>query len=248
MFWNRRKEPIAWRTLGGEVKNLTKAVLTSEHTLIAGTTGCGKSTLMNGLISDLLKYKSPADAKLLLIDPKRLELGYLRSLPHTLGYADTTDGAVNLLAWAVDEMNRRYEITQRAGARAWNGSEIFVIIDELHPLVMSKRKGEVWRLLSLLLTQGRASGIHVIAETQCPNRACLPNTVVPLFTTRIGMRCLSSIESRQVVGVRGCEDLPKHGQVIVQYEGRLHNVAVPMTDYNELDGLVGYWESDRCRA
>jgi S-DNA-T family DNA segregation ATPase FtsK/SpoIIIE len=248
----RRVEPRAWRTLGGEVRNLTKAVLKSEHTLIAGTTGCGKSTLMNGLICDMLKYKSPSEAKLILIDPKRLELGYLKDLPHTIGYTNSTEGAVNLLEWAVNEMNRRYELTEKSSTitseRAWSGSQIYIIIDELHVLVMSKMRGEVWRLLSLLLTQGRASGIHVIAETQCPNRACLPNTVIPLFTTRIGMRCMSSIESRQVVGAKGCEDLPKNGLAIVQYEGKLQRVRIPMTNYNELRNLVSYWESDKCRA
>lgn len=230
------------------MRGLTKAVLTSEHTLIAGTTGCGKSTLMNGLIADLLKFKSPSEAKLVLIDPKRLELGYLKDLPHTVGYANTVDGAVALLEWSVREMNRRFEVTERTGARAWSGSQIYVIIDEMHPLVMSPRRGEVWKLLSLLLTQGRASGIHVIAETQCPNRACLPNTVIPLFTTRIGMRCADAIESRQVVGIKGCEDLPRHGRVIVQYEGKRTAISIPKTDFNELDMLVGYWESDRCRA
>lgn len=243
-----KKKPRAWKVRGGEVRNLSEAVLTSEHTLIAGTTGCGKSTLMNAIVSDLLKSRAPSEAQLVLIDPKRLELGQFRSLPHTIAYADTVDGAVDLFSWAVDEMNRRYEIAQRQGVREYGGSHIYIIIDELHPIVMSKKRGEAWRCLSLLLTQGRASRIHIIAETQCPNRACLPNTVVPLFTTRIGMRCLSAIESRQVVGIKGCEDLPKNGRVIVQYEGYIHNVTVPMTDYRELDDLVDYWQSNRCVA
>ena len=62
------------------------------------------------------------------------------------------------------------------------------------------------------------------------------------------MRCLSAIESRQVVGIKGCEDLPKVGQVIVQYEGYIHRVIVPMTDYAELGDLVDYWQSRRCVA
>ena len=243
-----KNKPRAWKVRGGEVRKLSEAVLTSEHTLIAGTTGCGKSTLMNAIVSDLLKSRAPSEAQLVLIDPKRLELNQFRGLPHTIAYADTVDRAVDLFAWAVKEMNRRYEVAQRTGAKEYGGSHIYIIIDELHPIVMSKLRGEAWQCLSLLLTQGRASRIHIIAATQCPNRACLPNTVVPLFTTRIGMRCLSAIESRQVVGIKGCEDLPKVGQVIVQYEGYIHRVIVPMTDYAELGDLVDYWQSRRCVA
>lgn len=238
----------SWRIPGGDVKNLSMAVIRSEHTLIAGTTGCGKSTLMNGIISDLLKAKSPEQAQLVLIDPKRLELGYLKDLPHVIRYTDEIPGAIAALTWCVSEMDRRYKLTQAKHLRRWDGADLYIIIDELHPLVMSEQRGEAWRLLSLLLTQGRASGIHVIAETQCPNRACLPNTVVPLFTTRIGMRCLSAIESRQVVGIKGCEMLPKHGRAIVQYDGELHNIRVGLTDYDELEMLCGYWKGSRCKA
>lgn len=249
MIWRRKKEePRAWVVRGGEVQNLTLAVLGSEHTLIAGTTGCGKSTLLNGMIADLLKSKAPSEARLILIDPKRSELQYLKDLPHTIGYADNVDKAVDLFAWAVREMDRRYRVIQEERSRVYRGSDIYIVIDEIHPMVLSRRRGEVWQLLSLLLTQGRASGIHVIACTQCPNRACLPNTINPLFTTRIGMRCVSPIESRQVIGFKGCEALPKHGRVLVVYEGALHEVRVPMTNFAELDELVDYWESDRCRA
>lgn len=249
MIWRRKKEePRAWVVRGGEVKKLTEAVLTSEHTLIAGTTGCGKSTLVNGLLCDLLKYKAPSEARLVLLDPKRLELGHLKDLPHTIRYEDTPSGAVAALAWVASEMNRRYEVTQRTGARAWSGSHIYVVIDELMPLVLGKDRGEFNRLMSLLLTQGRASGIHIIAATQCPNRDCLNKNIKPLFDMRIGMRCSEAIESREVIGIKGCENLPRHGEVLVKWRGELQTVRVPMTDYTELDDLISYWTSGRCVA
>ena len=242
------KKQITWRTPEGRYYNISNEALTAEHTLIAGTTGCGKTTFVRSIMQAALVQHSPAEAQFILIDPKRFELIAYKDLPHTIGYADDVDKAVDLFAWAVKEMDRRYRVIQDERSRVYRGSDIYIVIDEIHPMVLSRRRGEVWQLLSLLLTQGRASGIHVIACTQCPNRACLPNTINPLFTTRIGMRCVSPIESRQVIGFKGCEALPKHGRVLVVYEGSLHEVRVPMTNFAELDELVEYWESDRCRA
>lgn len=240
--------PSAWRTLGGEIRNLSQAVFDSEHTLIAGTTGCGKSTLENAIIGDLLKSKSPSQARLVLIDPKRLELGQYRGLPHTVKYADTVDGAIAALNWCVGEMNRRYAIAQSEGVRSWSGSHIYIMIDELVPLMVSQKRGEISNLLSLILTQGRASGFHVVACTQCPNREILNKQVKPLFDTKIGMRCAEAIESREVVGTKGCENLPRHGLVLVRWHGSLHEVSVPMTDYKEIDMLIHYWKSSACVA
>lgn len=237
------EQTITWHVPGGQVMNLSKAVFEDVHTLIAGTTGAGKSVLLNGLLRDFLRLYAPCEAGLMLIDPKQLELDYLRKLPHCEGYADTHEGALALLENALEIMNLRNRYCKENGLRSYPGKALYIIIDELHPLATGKYKAKFRQTLSLLLTQARAANIHVIALTQIPNRAALPADIVSLFTFRIGLHTLSPIESRQIIGVKGCEALPKHGTAYVLRGGELLTTHIPMTDYDEVQELINYWSS-----
>ena len=244
----KKPEAVTWTVPGGEVRELSKMVFDAEHTLIAGTTGAGKSVLLNGVLRDLLRSKAPCEARLYLIDPKALELDYLRELPHVDGYADTDEGALELLERVAELMRSRNNYCKERHLRKYPGRAAYVVIDELHALMTQELKAKIRPVLSLLLTQARAANIHIVALTQCPNRKALPADVVSLFTLRIGLRCADKIESRQIVGTGDCYLLPRYGKVIIKYGPDYMTSRVPMTDDSEVDELVAYWTGPSCHA
>lgn len=233
---------------GGSYQRLSEAVFKAEHTLIAGTTGSGKSVLLSTLMRDFLRLYAPHEAALVLLDPKLVELEQYRDLPHVIGYADTNKGCESILADVVELMAERNRWCKNHKQRRYPGTQVYIIIDELFPLVMGDCGRNIKRLLALLLTQARSAGIHFIACTQLPNRRTLPAEIVSLFTFRIGLRMLSSIESRQTIGVAGCEQLPLHGTALVLNGPTVSAVNIPMINYSEVDDLVSYWTSKRCIA
>lgn len=239
---------VRWHVPGGDVRKLSQAVFGAEHTLIAGTTGSGKSVLLNGIMRDFLRSYAPCECELLLIDPKLVELDYLKRLPHCKGYADSSSSAASLLRTAVAEMQRRNQVTKQQHLRSYPGRELFIVIDELHPLLISESAVDIKHSLTLLLTQARSARIHVIACTQVPNRKTIPADIVSLFTMRIGLRCVDAIESRQIIGAKGCEMLPRYGKAIVRWNCDMLSATIPMTDYSEVEDLVRYWTSYRCVA
>ncbi len=249
-FWNRTKKrerhKKVWVTPNGDIKRLSLMVFESEHTLIAGSTGCGKSTLLHGIMRDLLIHYAPSEAKLVLIDPKMNELVDYRELPHCEAYASETEDAIEVLRGVAELMMRRYKVMGANKEKSYKGAKIFVVIDELLRLMISPRRKEVQLLLTDLLTLGRAAGIRIIAGTQVPSRKIIPAELVANFTLRIGMSCLSPIESRQIIGVKGCEELPKHGKAFVVCGSELMTARIDNTNPKEVADVVRYWQSDEC--
>lgn len=236
-----RAEARTWNVPGGEVRRLSQLIMETEHTLIAGTTGCGKSVLLSEIITDILRSYAPNEARLYLIDPKKTELDRWKELPHVRGYADNPVGAVEILRRAVELMDCRYDILKQNRQQKWSAGRVYVIIDELLPLMISPQVREIRRLLTLLLTQGRAAGIVIIAATQAPNRKIIPAELVCCFTTRVGMKCVFPIESRQIIGDKGCELLPKHGLVYIVSGCDLYRAAVELPRDNEIENIINHW-------
>ena len=249
-LWSKRKQrqempPRCRQVPGGQVEVLSNMVFKAEHCLIAGTTGCGKSTLLHGIMRDLLRSYSPEQVKLVLIDPKLVELSRYRSLPHVVSYADTSKGAVEALRGVEREMMRRYEVMRSRGWDNWPGGLMFVVIDELAPLMLKTNpyRKEFQPLMQNILQLGRASGIRVVAATQAPNRQVIPAELVLNFSMRIGMRCLSQIESRQIIGSKGCELLPLHGRALVVYGPEMRPAVLNNTDRAEVNEIIEYWKA-----
>ena len=180
------------------------------HLLIAGCTGSGKSVLLNGLICDLIK-QPPTKVQLILIDPKRVELSRYAALPHCLAYACEPDAMANILEYSVELMMNRYDQMQRTQQRLFDGSDVYVLIDEFADLITTDKK-RVLPLLMRLAQRGRAAKVHLFIATQRPTRDIVSGQIKVNMDSRIALRCPSAIDSRNIINVKGAETLPKYGK------------------------------------
>ncbi len=227
---------------GGTVWGPALAITNAPHLLIAGTTGSGKSVLLHNLIECLLARFSPAVVDIALCDPKRVELNRYRKFPQCKSYARTPGEILGVLKLAAREMERRYKIMERRGARDWDGAQMYIIIDELADLMISPLRADIVTNMQHLLQLGRAAKIHIIAATQAPNRKIIPAELVLNFTDRLALRCLSSIESRQIIGVAGAEELPQYGAGLwLDCAGRLQTVVIPGLRDDEYNRLLEWY-------
>ena len=239
---------IKWRTPDGDFWEISNKALEAEHTLIAGTTGCGKTTFLRSIMQAALVQYSPAEAKFIIIDPKRFEINEYKDLPHTIRYENTLAGAANALEYAVDLMEQRASELERSRKKRYAGADIYVIIDELNDLLISDYGLRIKKAMERLITLGRALRVHLIACTQNPNAKTIPANIVDCYTCRFGMKCLRGVQSRQIVGVGGCEFLPRHGETIAVIEGEIGHYALPYVSEDEITPLLRYWTSRACRA
>lgn len=195
------------------------------HLLIAGSTGSGKSVCINSLICSLLFSDSPNDLKLLLVDPKRVELTNYNGIPHLLTPVITeVDKTVSALKWAVWEMERRYKMFSEQGKRnivAYNsnpGEEgklpyIVIIIDELADLMATSAK-EVEGSIVRLAQMARATGMHLVIATQRPSVDVLTGLIKANITSRIAFATASQVDSRTILDLSGAEKLLGNGDML----------------------------------
>ncbi len=198
------------------------------HLLIAGTTGSGKSVCMNSLIISLLFKASPEEVKLIMIDPKMVELGIYNGIPHLLIPVVTDPKkAAGSLQWAVTEMMRRYRLMADAGVRnleEYNKlakvsdeyeamPQIVVVIDELADLMLVAAK-DVEEAICRVAQMGRASGIHLIVATQRPSADVITGLMKANIPSRIAFAVASAIESRIILDTIGAEKLVGKGDML----------------------------------
>lgn len=230
------------------------------HLLISGTTGSGKSTIINGLIYSILT-KLPYDNKdrsgagtrrvMFLIDPKRVELARYKGLQHAERYGVTHDEYMTVLEDAVATMESRYRYMEQAGLRMYTGADIYVIIDEFADL-MSEDKKHVVPLVRKLSAEGRAARIHMIIATQTPMASVLPSVIRNNFPWRICLCTDNETQSRLILGEPWCADLPWYGEMYYKSPGP-HNIqhytGIPMYTDEQLDQIVEHWRNQpRCAA
>lgn len=215
-------------------------LLDEYNTLIAGSIGSGKSTVEEGMIYSLACNFTPDDAELYLIDPKMVQLDPWRVLPHVSGYADDIDGANDILIEVRDRMNSRYENMKNRHIREFDGSHIYVLIDELADLLMEDKRGFPTTLRKILQL-GRAARIHIIAATQSVRREIVNGMLQVNFTCRVGLHCSSVIESRIAIEQPGCETLPPFGKAIIKHKGIVEDAAeVPYVTEAQCN-IVRHW-------
>lgn len=213
--------------------------LEQTHILIAGATGSGKSVLINGIIATAIQ-KPASEVQFILIDPKRVELVEYKNLPHTVAYASEPNDMAMALEYAIAITDTRYHEMQKARIKDWNGSHIYVIIDELADL-MTTDKNRVMPLIQRLCQIGRASGISVIAATQCPLVSVIPTPIKVNFDTRIGLHTVTAQHSRNIIEFNGCEKLPRYGKAYYCTPDKVSIVQVPMIDSAERSRLINQW-------
>ena len=233
-----------YKTPSGQVYTLFSDMAEQPHLLVAGATGSGKSVVVNGIVYNLL-HKGPASAGLILIDPKRVELVQYKDTPHCIMYASEPDTMVQALQAAIQITEARYIQMQRNHERKYTGGDIYVIIDELADLMTTQRK-TVQPLLQRLAQIGRAAKIHIIACTQCPLAKVIPTEIKVNFDARVGLRTRCAQDSRNILGVTGCEMLPRYGQgyYMTPEATRLYNI--PMYSDEQIDRVIRWWTSTEC--
>lgn len=194
------------------------------HLLIAGQTGSGKSIMINTFLLSLLYKNSPSELKLILVDPKRVELSPYNHIPHLLTQVITDpDKCLSALKWAVDEMERRYELLAEKGKReikSFNNSNaeeklpyIVIVIDELADLMMVAAR-DVESLIVRIAQKARAVGIHLVLATQRPSVDVITGLIKANIPARIAFTVASQIDSRTIIDQTGAEKLLGKGDLL----------------------------------
>ena len=194
------------------------------HMLVAGATGSGKSILVHSLLVSLLYKNSPQTLKLILIDPKRVELSVYEGIPHLVSPVITENKkAVGVFRWAISEMERRYELLQKAGSRdmkSYNASHkdealpyIMIVIDEMADLMTSYGR-EVEGSIVRLAQMARATGIHLLLATQRPSVEVITGLIKANITARVALQVASQIDSRTILDTAGAEKLLGNGDLL----------------------------------
>ena len=235
---------MTYTTPSGTYSRLYADMAEQTHLLIAGATGSGKSVVINGIIHALL-HDAPTDDRFILIDVKRVELADYREIPHTMTYADDVHGAVQALQDAITVTEARFADMQRRGLRSYDGSHLYIIIDELADLMTTAKK-QVAPLLQRLCQLGRAARVHVIAATQCPIAAVIPTPIKVNFSALLGLHTRSAQDSRNIIGEAGCEALPMYGYGLYVTPGRpTIRISIPMVEERERERIIRHWTDQR---
>ena len=264
--WKKSKAEIPLllgRNISGKLVVLDLA--RAPHLLIAGATGSGKSVCINALIMSLLYRFSPEEMQLIMVDPKVVEFSCYTSLPHLVVPVITDCKKVPLaLRWVIKEMERRYQILAKVGARnlsSFNSRRpekepvlddegnpipaklpfIVVVVDELADIMMTA-KSDVETSLARIAQLSRAVGIHTIIATQRPSVNVITGTIKANFPTRIAFQVTSQVDSRTILDGKGAESLLGRGDMLFRPPGAaaLDRIQGSMVADEEIDRAVEY--------
>ena len=225
------------------------------HMLIAGATGSGKSVCINAILAGFMLQATPAEMKLILIDPKRVELSNFADLPHLLvPVVVEPEAAVGSLRWAVKEMEERYKLFASHGARniaAFNERApglglqplqyIVIVIDELADLMMVAAGDLICRVAQL----ARAVGIHLIVATQRPSADIITGLIKANIPSRVAFAVSSGVDSRVILDEMGAEKLLGRGDMLYMPidEGKPRRLQGAFCSDSELEALINHWKA-----
>ncbi len=248
--------------LGEDVKGMpvVSDLARMPHLLIAGATGSGKSVCINSLIACLLLTHTPDSLRLLMVDPKMVELSVYNDVPHLLSpVVVEVDKAAQVLFWAVKEMERRYSLFNKANARDLarynahlqkSGEKplpmIVVVVDEMADLMMAAPE-EVEKHICRLAQMARAVGIHLIIATQRPSVDVITGLIKANFPARIAFAVTSQTDSRVILDIPGAERLLGRGDMLFMAPdaSKLERIQGAFLSDDEINKLVRYWKGIR---
>ena len=253
--WNRFKETAALPVplgLGSGGDPVMADLSRMPHTLLAGSTGSGKSVCMNAIITGLILTKTPLEVRLIMIDPKRVELTPYQGIPHLYHPVIVeSDRAVIVLRSLVDEMMGRFRQLENAGVKniaSYNEKitekmpYLVILVDELADLMLTAA-GDVERLLVRLAQLGRATGVHLVIATQRPSVDVVTGLIKANFPSRISFAVMSQIDSRTILDSVGAEKLLGRGDMLYMPIDKPKPSRVQgafLTD-NEIERIVSTW-------
>lgn len=256
--WKQNHDPLTF-AVGKDIsgKPVVADLASMPHLLIAGTTGSGKSVMTNTLIMSLLYRNAPSDMRLIIVDPKQVEMVAYNDIPHLLTPVITdTSKALSAMKWAVGEMDRRYsqmaeekvkkiteynkkmEQKQKDGVKEDDTNTekmpyIVIIIDEMSDLMMQAGK-ELEPLIVRIAQLGRAAGMHLVLATQKPIVKVITGLIKGNIPSRIAFRVTNSMESRIILDISGAEKLLGQGDMLLSTEKTL----------NGPERIQGAWSPD----
>ncbi|MBR2444775.1 MAG: hypothetical protein IKB27_05190 [Clostridia bacterium] len=243
------------KSISGE--NIYVDVEKTPHLLVAGATGMGKSVCINSLLVSLLYKSTPDDVRLILVDPKRVELSNYNGVPHLLvPVVCEPKKSLGALQWAVTEMEKRFETIEQAGVRnlhefnekvdegypADKMYRILIVIDELADLKMAVPdiEGHITRLTQ----KARAAGIHIIIGTQRPSVDVITGLIKSNIPSRIAFRVPSQVDSRTILDEVGADKLVSRGDMLVKIVGALRPARVQgsFVKASEIQNVIDFWK------
>ncbi len=228
------------------------------HMLIAGTTGSGKSVCIAALTTCLVMNNTPEDLRLVMVDPKMVELVRFNGLPHLLGKVETDlERILAVLRWTVAEMDRRYKLLEASRSRnidTYNRKahrrkgeqplpRIVVMIDELADLMMSAPDQTEHNLVRLA-QMARATGIHLVVATQRPSTDVVTGLIKANFPARISFAVASSIDLRVILDAQGAESLLGHGDMLFlkpEASAPIRSQGAMISDH-EIERVINFWQ------
>jgi DNA segregation ATPase FtsK/SpoIIIE, S-DNA-T family len=247
---------VAWLGKGIDGNPVWTDLAKMPHVLVAGTTGSGKSGCVNAILSSILMHASPNDVRLVLVDPKQVELNHYEHVPHLLTPVVTSPRlAANVLANLIGEMESRYGIMGQARcrnlaelnrARAKAGEaplpHILCVIDELADLMMVS-PAEVEDSIIRLAQKSRATGIHLVLATQRPSTDIITGTIKVNIPARIAFAVSSQTDSRVILDQGGAEALLGQGDMLFRGAGtsKLARVQGAFVTEEEIARITGHW-------
>lgn len=260
--WQKLNTPLGF-TVGKDIAGsaITGSLEKMPHLLIAGQTGSGKSVMINSLLTSLLYRNSPSDMKLILVDPKQVELTPYNDIPHLLTPVITEpEKCISALKWSVAEMERRLRAFADAGKRnitEYNSEQtgeampyIVIVIDELADLMMVAAR-DVEALVVRIAQKSRAAGIHLVLATQRPSVDVITGLIKANIPARIAFTVASQIDSRTIIDMAGAEKLLGTGDMLyltsdmpkpVRIQGALitHAETIKVTDFLRMQQAASY--------